>query len=341
MNSEPNEGQRRRLSRRGLLAGSAAGVVGATGVAGAVAGLTGTGPLRPVSDADRPRHRRFEPGTSGLRVRWLGNNGWELTIGTGDAQRTVLIDPWITRFRTGTYTSEGADPSTPLTVDTALIDRHDLKADHILVTHGHYDHMTDVPYLAGRTGATVLGTESHVNMMRALDAPAAQLSIVRGGEYLQCDGYTVQVLRSLHSMTGPRAQIPYPGTRFGAPPQRPRVISELVEGETLAYQVTAPSGFSVINFGGSNFSANDLAGLRPNMVMVPAGGGSIHEFVPRLLETLGHPQYVLPTHWDDFDYPLDEPAKDWGGLDTLRAAVKKASPDATFVVLDHLKTVTP
>ncbi|GAA4214742.1 MBL fold metallo-hydrolase [Actinocatenispora rupis] len=323
------QGTNRAVSRRRLLAGS---VAGAAGLAGVAAAGSATRTPRTVSDT-RPA------AAGGVRLRWLGNNGWEIRFDTSNGTRTVLIDPWLTRFHTGTYSTAGADPNTPITVDTATIDRYALKADHILVTHGHYDHMTDVPYLASRTGATVLGTESHVNMMRALGAPADQLSVVRGGEYLECDGYTIRVLRSLHSMTGPRAQVPFPGTRPGAPPRRPRVISDLVEGETLAYLVTV-GDVGVVDFGGSNFSAADLAGVRPTVALVPAGGGSIHSYVPRLLDALGHPGLVLPTHWDDFDYPLDQPARDWGGLSTLHSAVTAASPDARFTVLDHLETIT-
>ncbi|MGY2061806.1 MBL fold metallo-hydrolase, partial [Nocardia gipuzkoensis] len=195
------------------------------------------------------------PGSSGVTLRWWGNNGWEITAGG----RTVLIDPWITRFHTGTYTERGADPQTPISVDTALIDSYvdsgRLRADHILVTHGHYDHLTDVPYLAQRTGATVLGTETHLNLMLALGAPERQLSLVTGGEDLTFDGYRIRVLRALHSALGARAQIPYPGTRTGlgaVPLPRPRVIADLVEGGTLAYHVSM-GDTGVLNFGGANY----------------------------------------------------------------------------------------
>ncbi|MEV0839003.1 MBL fold metallo-hydrolase [Actinocatenispora sera] len=324
-----------RLTRRGVLAGS---VAGAAGLAVGSAATAAPG-YRPTGTATR-----VSAGGSGAvgrpRLRWLGNNGWEIRFDTPNGRRTVLIDPWLTRFHTGTYTEQGADPNTPLSVRPDVIDRYHLAADHILVTHGHYDHLTDVPYLAGRTGATVLGTETHVNLMTALGAPADQLSVVRGGEYLECDGYTIQVLRSLHSMTGERSRVAFAGTRPGHPPATPKVIADLVEGETLAYLITVGE-VGIIDFGGSNYIGAELAGLRPTVALVPAGGGAIHRYVPRLLDTLGHPRYVLPTHWDDFDYPLDEPARDYGGLAPLRTAVRQASPASRFVVVDHLETFTP
>ncbi len=305
------------FTRRGLFGAGAA----------AAAVLAGAGPVAAST------------GPSQLTVRWWGNNGWEIRAGA----KTILVDPWLTRFKTGTYTPAGADPKTPLSVNRALIDgvldRGDLRADHILVTHGHYDHLTDVPYLAKRTGATVIGTETHLSLMAALGAPEDQLAVASGGEDLTFDGYSIRVLRSLHSATGDRARVPFPGSRPLSRRDRPRVIEDLVEGGTLAYQVTG-AGASVLNFGGSNYIESELAGLRPDVVCLPAGGAKVTQYVPRLLRALGNPRYVAATHWDDFDLPLGQ-VKDAGGLEPLRTAVAAASPASRFVVLDHLGEFTP
>ncbi|MFD5896845.1 MBL fold metallo-hydrolase [Streptomyces sp. NPDC060366] len=317
------------MTRRGLLGASAA--VGA-GVAATAVGTASAGPSA-QSSADRST----PPGD--LRLRWLGNNGWEIRIGAGDSAATVLIDPWLTRFWTGTYTEPGAAPETPIEVDTAVIDGYGLRADQILVTHGHYDHMTDVPHLAKTTGATVFGTESHVNTMRAMGAPERQMSVVAGGERLQYDGYSVQVVRSLHSMGGEHPRVAFAGTRPGQVPKAPETIADLVEGGSLSYLISV-GGFNIVNFGSSNFSEHDLEGIRADLVMIQPGGANVPGYVPRLLDLLGHPSYVVPTHWDDFDEPLDKPAVDWGGLDALRDAVRKASPKSRFVKLDHLETLS-
>ncbi|WP_328450512.1 MBL fold metallo-hydrolase [Amycolatopsis sp. NBC_00438] len=311
------------LSRRGLFG---AGAAAATILAG-------------VSAASAATER-----TSQMTVRWWGNNSWEIRVPGSTGTKTILIDPWLTRFKTGTYTPAGADPKTPLSVDKALIDgyldRGELRADHILVTHGHYDHLTDVPYLAKRTGATVFGTETHLSLMAALGAPEDQLAIAYGGEDLTFDGYSIRILRSLHSATGERARVPFPGSRPLSRRDKPKVIEDLYEGGTLAYQVTG-GGASVLDFGGSNYVESELAGLRPDVVLVPVGGAKVTQYVPRLLRTLGNPRYVAATHWDDFDLPLGQAKDPNGGLEILRKAVTAASPASEFVVLDHLGSFTP
>ncbi len=278
------------------------------------------------------------PGASGVSVRWFGTNAWAISFDS----KTILIDPWLTRFPTGTYATARPRSVEPpqLTVDPTKIDPYVDGADLILVTHGHFDHMADVPYLAAKTGAPVLGTVSHVNMLRALDVPARQLTTVSGGRHLTYDGYTVDVFTSLHSL-GPDGKVPFPGTRLDGPPPRPRTVADLVEGGSLAYQITIANRFRIFVLGSANFDEKALAGLHPDLAIVAAGGGDQRDFAQRLMRVLDHPARVVPAHWDDFDYPLDQPARDWGGVNPLRDAIAAASPGTEFVKLDHLQSFKP
>ena len=78
----------------------------------------------------------------GLRIRWLGTFGYEIS----DAQTTILIDPFITR-------PKPAELLKPIVIDTSAVQHYLLstvdlnKLAVILVTHSHYDHLEDVPYI--------------------------------------------------------------------------------------------------------------------------------------------------------------------------------------------------
>lgn len=67
-------------------------------------------------------------------LTWLGHGGWSIKAG----EHTVLLDPFL-----------NDSPTAPVKAD-------DVEATHILVSHGHYDHIADVAAIANRTGATVV-----------------------------------------------------------------------------------------------------------------------------------------------------------------------------------------
>jgi L-ascorbate metabolism protein UlaG (beta-lactamase superfamily) len=67
-------------------------------------------------------------------LTWLGHGCW--AISTGGKQ--VLVDPFL-----------DDSPSAP-------VKAADVRADYILVSHGHFDHVADAAKIAQRTGATVI-----------------------------------------------------------------------------------------------------------------------------------------------------------------------------------------
>jgi L-ascorbate metabolism protein UlaG (beta-lactamase superfamily) len=88
---------------------------------------------------------------------------------------TVLVDPYLSRLkRTSPNDDVSADDTRPLysnddrpEPDAKVIDAHIVTADVIVVRHTHSDHAFDVPYIARKTGATVVGTESTYYVARA------------------------------------------------------------------------------------------------------------------------------------------------------------------------------
>ena len=311
-----------KVSRRGMLTGAAA--VGAAGVIGAAT-------REEAATADTQAETQVAGGRTPVEVTWFGTHAWQLRCG----KSVVLTDPWLTRFKTGTFTPEDADPKTKLVIEPEVIDRHLDTADAILVHHAHYDHMADVPYVAKKTQATVLGTQTHVNLLRAMRTQEDLLSPVRGGEYLPFDGFTIEVFPSLHSCSGKRHTYAWPGYHLESVPPRPRVIEDLVEGGTLAYVITI-GGLRILSLSTANFDQNALRDLQVDVVFAAPGGEP--GITDRLFDTIKPVRKVIATHWDDFDKPLDEPGVPWTDLGPLRASAEKSG--AEFILLDHLEKIT-
>src|SRR5579863_5323290 len=123
-----------------------------------------------------------------LRLSYLGTAGWEIT----DGKTVILVDPYLSRLKVPTPNDAVlSGDSRPLFTwddigvsDEAVIDAHIRKADFILITHTHGDHVLDLPYIARKTGATVIGTGSTINFARASGVPNSQLLAVKGGRGL-------------------------------------------------------------------------------------------------------------------------------------------------------------
>ncbi|MFH8366847.1 MBL fold metallo-hydrolase [Streptomyces sp. NPDC018031] len=321
--------KRQGFSRRSALAGAAGGIL---------AGAAGATVLGRSAEASAPeeRQRPRAGGGAAAEFRWLGTAGWR--IGSGD--RTLLFDPYITRFPTGLFTGR-FDAATRLRVDERLVDTHlgGTAPKLVMVSHSHWDHLNDVPYIARSTGAPVIGTETTYHLLRAFGVDTGGLIVVKGGEVLRFDGFVVEVFASRHSRNGARSYFS-PGTLV-APPGRPRTIADLPEGDTLAFQVTLDGGPSVFLMGASDFAAREVDGARPDIAMVATPSTTAtHRYAPRLMAALGRPPTVVPVHWDNFETPLDEPVRPDPTVDVDRfvGQLRQAAPDSRIVLPDYRTT---
>ena len=266
---------------------------------------------------------------------------------TSHGNKTILVDPWFNRFESG-FLQNKLDHDRLLPTDTALIDQHVKKADQILVGHGHWDHMADVPYIAKKTGAMVIGSETHANVMRAAGVLEGRIVQVKGGEYMQFDGYSIEVFPSVHSMGGTK-KYAVPGHLVSVPSAPPSKIGDLPEGDTLIYLLTIGDKYRIFLMSSGNYVERAIAGLRPDVALVaPLFSNNTHAFTPRLLKALNYPKTILPTHWDHFEAPLSEPPRDlrsiYGDVANLDLWVKEAktqSPKTRIVTMKYFESFAP
>lgn len=312
-----------RFNRRLLLQGAAAGA--------AAPALATTG-ATPAQAAGRAR----EATATDVVFQWFGTSGWRMDAGG----RTVLFDPYLTRFPTGLFTGR-FDPQTKLTVNEELVAEHIGHPEVVLVSHSHWDHLNDVPFIAATTQAQIVGTETTYHLLQAFGVDKNRIVVVKGGEVLDFGGYAVEVVSSRHSRNASRGYFA-PGTLTGNGPQarpRPATISDLPEGDTLAFQVTFDGGPSAFLMGASDFSERDATGLRPDVAMIATPNStSTQHYVPRLLTALGGPRTVVPVHWDNFETSLTEaPQRDTAvNWDAFTQQIRSASPRSRILVPQYL-----
>ena len=316
------------LDRRRFLRDAAAttALVSAGGLA---AGVATPAQAAPPTAAPTPTARR----KGAVSFRWWGTAGWRIDIG----DRTVLVDPYLSRIDTGLFTG-AFKPETPLTVRTDVIDPRVDRAMTVLVTHTHWDHFMDVPYIAKRTGARVFGTLTAYHLGLAYGLPSTQLSPVKGGEVLDFGDHSVEVVGSLHSRN-PSYSVAFPGVRVTPPPQ-PATIADLPEGDTLGYLLRVDGGPSVYFTGASDVAERNLTGLAPDVAMVAMQNATTTgDYLPRLLAGLDYPKVVVPVHCDNFETALQNPPPvaptDRTRLNEMIAAVRRISPRSRVLVPEY------
>lgn len=286
-----------------------------------------------------PESREHAP----LEMTYFGAAGWRIT----DGETIVLVDPWPSRVK---YGREGhPDDERPVyartdiaPVDSELVDELIPEADYILVQHGHFDHLGDVPHIARRTGAKVVGTETVMMILRAYGVPEDQLYPVSGGEDYQFDGFSVRVVPGLHSALNGKHY--HDSRRYGrdASLQAPLRINEFIEGGALSYLVRL-GGRSILTMGSMNFIEREFEGLEPDILLAGINGSrlGLYDYDRRLLESTGYPPVVIPTHWDNFSLPYgfsQQPNVERNLLPFVETA-RDISPGSSVILPVHLEPI--
>jgi L-ascorbate metabolism protein UlaG (beta-lactamase superfamily) len=244
-----------------------------------------------VADAprDRPRH-------DGVRMTYLGTNGYQFEANG----HVLLIDPYFSRISMSQMLLAGSVDPDRQRIEEAM--KHLApKADAILVTHGHVDHLFDVPVIMDKTGGRLIASQTAVELANASGASSAQTDAVKAGDVRQIGPWKIRVFAAMHDRVFPIG-VPFPGNRKRTGP--PKRAADWVCGEPLAFLIEANGKRIYIDSGGqasllppTGIGPVDLAILG---VALPDSRARFVMAVRRL-----RPRYILPSHQDNFFQPLD------------------------------------
>jgi L-ascorbate metabolism protein UlaG (beta-lactamase superfamily) len=275
-----------------------------------------------------------------VNLKYLGTAGWKIN----DDKITILIDPYISRVKLGT----GHPDDKRKTVlrsdyyesDSNLIDSLIDKVDFILVHHSHFDHLADVPYIAKKTGAKVIGTETTINILKAYDIPTEQLYPVKGGEDYQFENFSVRVIPSIHSALNDKHYID--SREYKKPPKAPLKVSEFIEGGSLMFLARFDS-HKILTMGSMNFVERELYGIKPDILLAGVNQSQLglYNYNQRLINVTNKPKYIIPTHWDNFRLPYSFSQQSSIDLKLIpfKKDIEMLSPNSQVLIVRHLEEI--
>ncbi|WDP90872.1 MAG: MBL fold metallo-hydrolase [Desulfobacter sp.] len=227
-----------------------------------------------------------------MEIQWLGTAGFRIATSTA----SFLIDPYLSR-------NPGADPRQELRpADLA-------PASHIFVSHGHFDHLLDVPAVARQTGAEVWCSPTAARTLEDMGlAPGQIRTVEHNGAEADFSGIRAQAFYSRHIRFDFRlmaATLARVGRRL---PDIIPLFANFPCGQVLSWQFEL-EGRRIRFFGSAGASDKELEGIgkgEVDILMLPLQGhskicakGARHV---RFLE----PGMVIPHHQDDFYPPVSQ-----------------------------------
>ena len=221
-------------------------------------------------------------------IKWLGHAGFQIASEKGTV---IVIDPWLTD-----------NPLAPCKAEDIE------KADLVLVTHDHFDHVADAARIVKATGATLLGMPETVGRLKDEEGvPDSQIVFGTGmniGGTVSSDGISITMTQAFHS------------SQTGSP---------------AGYIIKLEDGFTVYHAGDTGiFSSMKLLGdlFTIDLALLPIGGVFTMDpkqasVAAKLLEA----KTVIPMHYKTFPI-LEQDASSFVQI------MGKEAADSELVTLD-------
>ena len=228
-----------------------------------------------------------------MRLQWLGTAGFR--IETDD--QVFLIDPYLSRD--------------PLSRPVQTLKPSDISdAGQIFISHGHFDHLYDVPAIMAADKSSVYCSQTAAATLLREGVDSGRIhAVTTDGFALDFGGYRAQAFFSRHV----KFDIPLIARtlwRMGPAGilriSNAGISSNYPMGQVLSWRFTV-DGYSIHHFGSAGFMPGELERLAanpPDLLLVALQGHTHICDIALEYVRIIKPRMVIPHHQDDFYPPI-------------------------------------
>lgn len=257
-----------------------------------------------------------------MELTWLGTAGFQFKTG----ENAFLIDPYLSR----NAAARPQQPSVPSDIT---------RADQIFVSHGHFDHIFDIPAIASQTGSRVYCCPVAANTLKQKGLDGNQIREVRQNEYaVAFEGYRAGASFSQHVKFDRWLLIKTLARINLRIPRYLPLMKAYPVGQVLSWQFEI-DGKVLRHFGSAGSTPQELERVgrqKIDILLVPLQGHTrICDIALRYVQAL-KPRLVIPHHQDNFFPPIST----YVDIRPFIDGVARTSPDTAIRILQINETIT-
>ncbi|MCX6006681.1 MAG: MBL fold metallo-hydrolase [Chloroflexi bacterium] len=257
-----------------------------------------------------------------MKLQWLGTAGFQIEAG----DHRFLIDPYLTR----NANSKPVQSMRP----------HDIcDAGQIFISHGHFDHLSDVPAITAMDSSNVYCSKTAAATLARKGVDKNRVhAVTEDGYTADFGGYKAQAFFSRHV----KFDIPLVArTLWQIGSNGPRLLNMHLgypKGQVLSWRFMI-DGFTIHHFGTAGSTPEELERLASHpldLLLVPLQGHTrIYDVACEYVRVL-KPRMVIAHHQDDFYPPISTAVN----IDPFLIKVRKQCHGTEVRTMEINETIT-